>query len=748
MMSRPSTAPAPADSPTTGAPIEVLLGALMVASAAMTYGGTFVLRGLLLALPAAVVLPLFVVAATGRRRADGTRPSPALGAVFGGLTVLVVAFGTVVAAGGSFADAASGVATVWADLLTRTLPIDGAPVLLLVPALTTGLAALVTGLLVVHRTGPVAPLLPSLTLMLLARLLGGPVGAPVWAVAIMGIAGTILVARRASRSAARAAAAVAVVAFSTVAMVIGLLVGFRSPLGADRPARTLRDTRTLSLEDLTRANPLTDVRAAAASADGNEVVATVRITGPAPLGNTLTLVSLDAFDGADWRSSAQYQRAGSTLPEAPGTGTNSGSGATGATATTSVVRQELTMRADSPPWLPVAPRANRVEVDDPAIGVAVDPITGAVATTSSTIPAGVTFTIDSTVVRPDAASLPRAALPSDPTLAPLARLPAGAPAGLAAAAGEAMGSARSPFQQASALEAWLHSGGRFTVAPDGAGGISYGLLSRFVADTPNGRRGTEEQFAATFVVLARSRGLPARLTIGYRLPVASIPSTTGPDGSRSYELRRQDLAVWPEVAFAGIGWVPFDPVPAGDGGAAAAPQPDEPVEAAKQQAAELANDPLAGPPPAPQNPLLQQVAPASDGGRPLPAIIGIVLIAAVVFAAALLFGRMMRARRRRARIVARRRSGGAARDRVLGAWHEVLDHIAEHEFDADVAATTVPEVTALVEATWGDDARERTRALGRLVSDAAYGPDETTNADADAAWTHADTLLPLLTARS
>ena len=781
LLRRTASARTSAHAPTGATVVDLTVAGLMVGAASLAFLGSYGRAELARTLPLVMVLPVLAVGLTGRTRADGTRSSAAVGAVVGMLAVILGTLGAVVVNGGSIAEAVSGFTSVWADLLTRTLPVDGEPALLVVPALATGIAALITALLVVHRRGPLAPLVPPLALILLARLLGGSIGAPPWAVLVVGVTATTLVARRAgpagpagpagepSASTTMPAATTggtptgrtmaAVVPLAAAVTLVGVVVGYRLPFGADRPARTLRDTRTLSLEDLSRSNPLTDVRASTASAAvADEVVATVRITGPTPLGNALTLVSLDAFDGAGWRSSAQYRRAGRTLPDAAA---SVGAAAT-PSAPTTAVRQEITVRAESAPWLPTVPRATRVESSSPSVDWAVDPVTGAVAVTTATLAPGSTFTIESAAVRPDPAALPRAAIPADPALAGLARLPAGTPPEVASAATEAMGTARSPFQQASALEAWFRTGGRFTVAPDGAGGISFGLLARFVADTPNARRGTEEQFAAAFAVLARSRGLPTRLTIGYRLPAATEPSTTGPDSARSYDLRRRDLAVWPEVAFAGIGWIPFDPMPSADAGAAVAPPPDEPVEAAKQQAAQLANDPQAGPPPAATNPVLQAAAnEAGSGGRTAVFVVAVGLAVLAAAAALVAIGRPLRARRRRARRRAQRRAAGPARVRTLSAWHEVVDHIDELDVapalgsrgsgsrgsgSRGLGSSTVPEVTAMVEATWGPAAAAPARALGQLVSTATFGPDGATDADADEAWRHADLLLPLLDA--
>ena len=68
------------------------------------------------------------------------------------------------------------------------------------------------------------------------------------------------------------------------------------------------------------------------------------------------------------------------------------------------------------------------------------------------------------------------------------------------------------------------------------------------------RRGYCEQFASTFAAMARSIGLPARVAVGF---------TWGDyDESRgAYVVSGKHAHAWPEVYFADVGWVIFDPTP-------------------------------------------------------------------------------------------------------------------------------------------------------------------------------------------
>jgi hypothetical protein len=112
---------------------------------------------------------------------------------------------------------------------------------------------------------------------------------------------------------------------------------------------------------------------------------------------------------------------------------------------------------------------------------------------------------------------------------------------------------QSPYEVMLALEAWL-SGPDFLYTLDlpplpASNGIDY-----FLTKT---RRGHCELFASALALMARSRGIPARVVSGYR----------GGDFSpidRAYSVRASMAHLWVEAYFNGLGWVRFDPSPQTD----------------------------------------------------------------------------------------------------------------------------------------------------------------------------------------
>ncbi len=75
-----------------------------------------------------------------------------------------------------------------------------------------------------------------------------------------------------------------------------------------------------------------------------------------------------------------------------------------------------------------------------------------------------------------------------------------------------------------------------------------------------GKSGFCVQYAYAMTVLTRLLGIPARFVLGY---TAGTRLKTG-----SYEVKNLDAHAWSEVFFPGLGWIRFEPTPAGQGTAA------------------------------------------------------------------------------------------------------------------------------------------------------------------------------------
>ncbi|WP_169978490.1 DUF3488 and transglutaminase-like domain-containing protein [Microbispora sp. H10836] len=231
--------------------------------------------------------------------------------------------------------------------------------------------------------------------------------------------------------------------------------------------------------------------------------------------------------------------------------------------------------------------------------------------------------------------------------------------------------AATPYESAVELQEWFTRSGRFTYDLR-ASGSGAQALSRFLL---RDRRGYCEQFAGAMAVMARLLGIPARVSIGY---------TGGTKIGDAWTVRTHDAHAWPELFFDGIGWLRFEPTPAGAGGQGTAQVPSyslpvtptaEPTSGASEGPSSDDEDTGQSAGPARPNPRqldrdLDGTAIAADPGTPAAVKFGIG--AAAVLALLLLpAAARLLVRRRRLRRLTRSAAGGHA------AWAELRDILTD-----------------------------------------------------------------------
>jgi len=114
--------------------------------------------------------------------------------------------------------------------------------------------------------------------------------------------------------------------------------------------------------------------------------------------------------------------------------------------------------------------------------------------------------------------------------------------------------AKTPFQEAVALQDWL-SGGTFTYTLNAPTVVDAPGLTKFLTVT---KKGYCQQFSSAMAVLARLLGIPSRVAYGF---------TGGtPAGSNTWVVTTHDAHAWPELYFQGYGWLRFEPTPSGAAG--------------------------------------------------------------------------------------------------------------------------------------------------------------------------------------
>ncbi len=118
------------------------------------------------------------------------------------------------------------------------------------------------------------------------------------------------------------------------------------------------------------------------------------------------------------------------------------------------------------------------------------------------------------------------------------------------------------YGEAVALQHWFTSSGKFRYSLDVSEPDTAQALIRFLTVD---RRGYCQQFAFAMAVLARLLDIPSRVAVGY--------TAGAPLGHGRWEVRTSDAHAWPELYFEGVGWLRFEPTPAGSGGQATARPP-------------------------------------------------------------------------------------------------------------------------------------------------------------------------------
>lgn len=317
-----------------------------------------------------------------------------------------------------------------------------------------------------------------------------------------------------------------------VTVVAGLAVGPAIP-GADRPpVLAWRDSDLIGRDGRrTTISPLVDIKGRLVNQSATEVF-TVRSTHR----SYWRLTSLDTFDGQIWSSDASHRPVRRALPR----------GLASAGRTDRVV-QEFTISSLSSLWLPAAYRPERVTgVDD----VSYNDDLGSLITGEDTTN-GLTYRVESSVPRFSGAELEQVGSRlADDQAQRFTRLPPLSPRVAALARSVAFGPrGASPYARALALQNFFRSGA-FTYDLNVESGHGDQALENFLFGT---RRGYCEQFAGAYAVMARAAGLPARVAVGF------TPGEVGPDGR--LHVRGLNAHAWPEVYLAGAGWVAFEPTP-------------------------------------------------------------------------------------------------------------------------------------------------------------------------------------------
>lgn len=587
--------------------------------------------------------------------------APAVLAVLGSLAGLAA---LLVVAAAALRDASTGgsLAAVLVDalrnsgarILTTAIPVRPAPDTVTLPIAATWLSGATGVVLLVPGGGRRMALatVPPLVLLIAALVFVGPNGAVSWpslAAFVLSVALILAASVRQARRAAdpdggaatssalgrtrRVAAAVAVLA------VLGAASVTAGPALAGLVGRQPVDPRSYVVPPNRRVDQLNPLGMLAAwAADTGTPLLSVRTDKP----ERIQWATLSTFDGLSWEPDSQYRAAGSVLPAV-----SRGEDPTGA------VHQDITVAGLAGGFLPGVADVRQVR----GARIGYDAQAGSVLALDG-LQQGMTYQVDSAVPDQNPSRLTDATVPAGGMDRYLA-LPGGLPDEIAQLARTTAGGG-SPYHRALLLEQLLRTKYRYwSKAPSGNG---YVTLKNFLIEqsAKGGGRGTSEQFATAFAVMARIVGLPSRVVVGFH--------AGHPQGNGRYQVNSGDAFAWAEVNLVGHGWVAFDPTPQADKGATP-PEDDTPQAKSQQEqkSQQLDNSPPTPSPSAPVPPSNSARAKTSGAAGIPPSVLGGGAGALLLLVLVLLVP-LLRARRTRLRL-----DRGAPTARVLGAWSEVRD---------------------------------------------------------------------------
>jgi hypothetical protein len=639
------------------------------------------------------------------------------------------------------------VSTFWTDLTnaphvlrSATVPVVPIGAALVLAVVATLVCALATELIARRLDAPLGAIGPSVALFVAVCALGSGRWAPTTAIyaavvllylialqhADMTARRTWFQSTRARRSQYAAGGIVAGVIIVALAIVFGPLfpgargdawINYRS-LGAGKGASVLNTP-----------SPLVSISTKLEGQNSDRQVFTVKTSNKK--GYYWRVIALDTLVRGDWAMNADRK------PVSNLEGADNDPGST-------LVEQTFTLGPIDPYWLPAAYRPIDIDLDN-----------------SNVLPGSASLFLDgnlnnsryqvvSEIAGPSAERLADVEMFEMEAQAEFTELPGGFSSRARTLADEVTAGKTKPYEIAAALEAFFQTEGGFVYDQSVDLRSSTRAIETFLFET---RRGFCEQFAAAFAELARHKGLPTRIAVGYQQGTYDAKAS-------EWKVKEKDAHAWPEVWLGEeIGWYAFEPTPSrfngtnGRGDPAAANQnpgqnPAQPTTttAASTPGSTPGSTPNSVAPPPGQIHVEPDAAtetkPRSTGEKVLTALL-LALILTIVAGTTLLIVLVVRAARR----TKHRRTNPDPRRRVLGAWTEALERLTAAGVARRPSATSLEFALRQAPAEGAGDAGPPLMELARLHTAALYAAESPTDADADQAWGYVDTIDAAVKAR-
>ncbi len=573
----------------------------------------------------------------------------------------------------SLGSLATGAAYGWKDLLTLTTPI-GAPVYMsVVPYVAAWAVGLIFSTLAVRwlpghpgsswryavaLAGPIALYIVGVLVGTDQPVLAGVRGISFAVITLVWLGWLRSPNQSSSASANRLLVRRKVTGTLVIVAVAAVVAG---GVGAVVPPASyarfvLRDKITPPFDPLQYASPLSAFRYYTKTAAKTKLFT---VTG-LKRGDVIRLATLDSYTGQLWNvvgtdvaadGSGSFNLVGTNLPTRP------------RTVTTTKRSIHITIDGYSGVWIPLVGDAQTLTLAGRAAGKEVhyNAVTGTAALTGThgEVSRGDKFHVTANVpVIPSAQQLQNLATAQ-------VTLPAVYPIDAIVTQAQKHEGTGTSYAKLTALAKYLQTGylsHGTTLSPSPSGHGANRMISMF---PPNGTLvGDAEQYASAFALEARSLGFPARVVMGFKPKIVA--------GQASVTVVGSDVTAWDEVAFSGVGWVPFYPTPTKTG-----KPPTSPPPAASQTVNQSRQPNRVG---QPKNNILSPVAINKQKPKPTPftvpgwvyATAVTVTVPLIVYFVPLLLIAWLKRRRSR-----RRRTAGRGDERVAGAWDELTDNLAE-----------------------------------------------------------------------
>lgn len=409
-----------------------------------------------------------------------------------------------------------------------------------------GLLTVLIDLLVLTLTSPAWSLAPLLSVYLIPAL-ALPAGVSWWAFALIAVGYLVVLAadtanrlgtwtrnlvsdsaeRTHSRWGVWRMAAVVGIPVLAAAIAVGSLLPVVGSLDLD--ARRPRGNGPIQLVD-----PTIELQKNLAQQSDRVVVT---YSSDKAEGQYLRLTSLSQIDRSGWKMTPMQLSTGS-LPQAPGVQSSRRS-------TTQINVGDFSTQYLPAPYAPESFQASGEWAWDRNTLTLVSTQANGTESTRN-----LSYEVSSVDTEPVPQEFNTAVAGTPPDSKTTAQVPADVPAEIAQLTASITKDAPTPVLKAAAIQEYLRDPRNFTYSTTAPSGDGYEVISNFLFKD---KAGYCIHFASAMALMARIEGIPSRVAIGF-LP--------GEKKGDQWQVRGKNMHAWPELYFAGFGWVRFEPTAA------------------------------------------------------------------------------------------------------------------------------------------------------------------------------------------